>query len=265
MPISLSTFVGVILGAGVIVWGISTATTNPKAFLHYGSFLIVLGGTITSSFIGFRWRYILKALKSIFSIFVRQKITPMSLRNDVARILDWNKQVQQGGARALDDLSSNLSLSEFERYAFGLVATGYKEEEVRSFAGTYIEESYFRGLQQPSVLSFMAAGAPAFGMMGTLIGLIAMLEKLDDPSNMGPGLSVALMTTLYGVIAARFIFLPASTKVRQMLGIKRFQQHLILEGVCLIIQKRSPMYIQDCLNSYLDENYRHSTDHEARV
>jgi len=89
-----------------------------------------------------------------------------------------------------------------------------------------------------------------------LIGLIAMLDKLEDPSKVGPGLAVALITTLYGVIAARFIFLPASTKTKQTLGIHRFRNYLLLEGVMLIMQKRSAMYIQDRLNSFMDAKYR---------
>jgi len=256
MPISISTLFGVGLGALVIVLGISTATTNPKAFLDVGSFLIVLGGTITSTFIGFRWRYIFKALMSIPSIFVQQKINPNTLKEDVRRVIGWNKKIQESGAKALDELSSDSKEEDFVRYMFGLVATGYKEDEVRVFCTTAIEEEYFRNLQQPNILAYMAAGAPAFGMLGTLIGLIAMLERLDDPSKMGPGLAVALITTLYGVIAARFIFLPASTKVKQLLGIKRFRNYLLLEGVTLIMSKRSAMFIQDRLNSFLDAKNR---------
>ncbi|HSQ40761.1 MAG TPA: MotA/TolQ/ExbB proton channel family protein [Fibrobacteraceae bacterium] len=256
MPLSLSTLLGVVFGSLIVVWGISGATDNPKAFLDYPSLLIVVGGTITSTFIGFRARYIIKALLALPLIFVRQKIGPESLRSDVQRVLNWNKRIQSGGAKALDELASNPKEDEFIRYLFGLVATGYKEEELRSFATTQIEEAYFRSLQTPNILAFMASAAPAFGMLGTLIGLIAMLDKLEDPSKMGPGLAVALITTLYGVIAARFIFLPSSTKVKQLLGIQRFQHYLFLEGVALILQKRSPLYIQDCLNSFLDSKYR---------
>jgi chemotaxis protein MotA len=97
-------------------------------------------------------------------------------------------------------------------------------------------------------------------MIGTLIGLIVMLGNMDDPSQMGPGLSVALMTTLYGVLAARFIFQPCSTKVRQLLGIQRFREYLLLEGFMLILNKRSAFYIQDRLNAYLDRKMQFSLD-----
>jgi chemotaxis protein MotA len=256
MPLSLSTLAGVIFGTIVVIWGISTATTNTRAFLDLGSFLIVVGGTLTSTFIGFRARYIFKALLALPLIFLRQRINPESLRDDIRKVIDWNKRIQEGGAKALDVLATDSKESDFVRYVFGLVATGYKEHEVEAFSTTQIEEEYFRGLQQPNILAYMAAAAPAFGMLGTLIGLIAMLDKLDDPSKMGPGLALALITTLYGVIAARFVFLPASTKVKQIYGIQRFRNYLLLEGVGLIMQKRSALYIQDRLNSFMDTKYR---------
>jgi len=260
MKLSLSTLIGVVFGAVVVIVGIAGATDNPKSFLDYSSLLIVMGGTLTSTFIGFRARYIIRALLALPFIFVRQKINPESLRLDIKRVIDWNRRVQSGGAKALDELAGNPKEEAFIRYIFGLIGTGYKEDEVQNFATTNIEEDYFRGLQQPNILSFMAAAAPAFGMLGTLIGLIAMLDKLEDPSKMGPGLAVALITTLYGVILARFVFLPASTKVKQILGIHRFRNYLLLEGALLIMQKRSALYIQDRLNSFMDEKYRYYMD-----
>lgn len=256
MRISFSTVFGVLFGSIVVYWGVRTATTNTKAFLDYGALLIVFGGTLTSTFIGFRWRYIFKALLSIPGIFIRQKISPATLRKEVQVIIGYSRRIAEGGARALDELSSDKKVDPFVRYTMGLLATGYSSEDVRRFSETFIEEDYFRGLQRPNILASMASSAPAFGMMGTLIGLIAMLEKLEDPSKMGPGLSVALMTTLYGVVAARFVFMPASTKVKQMLGITRFQRYLQLEGILLIQEKRSPLYIQDRLNSFLDPDFR---------
>ena len=252
MPISLSTLIGVVFGSLVVMWGASKASSNPKIYLDYGAFLIVVGGTLTSSFIGFRARYIFRALKSIPLIFIRQRVGPESLQDDIRRVLEWNRKVQSGGAKALDELANDPKEYAFTRYLFGLVGTGYKDEEVRTFGSTQIEEEYFRNLSQPNILAFMAAAAPAFGMLGTLIGMIAMLSRLDDPTKVGPGLALAMLATLYGVIFARFVFLPTSTKVKQMMGIQRFRDYLLLEGVELIMQKKSAMYIQDRLNSFMD-------------
>ena len=99
----------------------------------------------------------------------------------------------------------------------------------------------------------MGAAAPAFGMIGTLVGLIIMLDGMGgDPSQLGAGLAVALLTTLYGVLFARLIFMPAASKIMQREQIVRFRNFLVAEGLALLADRKSPRYIQDKMNSYLD-------------
>jgi len=255
--ISLSTVFGIVFGCLVISWGILSATTNWKLFLDLPSAAIVMGGTITSAFIGYRWRYIWLAFVSIYKVFIRQKITPQTLVKDVEMIANWARRIQKEGQPGFEKIAQE-KLEPYCGYLLSLVNTGYTKEQIREFSETAIEEHYFRHLNECGILTSMAASAPAFGMVGTLIGLIVMLTKMEDPSQMGPGLSIALITTLYGVLFARFVFLPAGTKMKQILGIQRFREYLILEGVCLILEKRSTFYIQDKLNSYLDRNHRYN-------
>lgn len=264
MAISFSTLFGVIFGVGIVAWGVLSATTNWQIFLSLPSLQIVLGGTLTSAFIGYRWRYIVNALYSILRVFVEQKITPATLVQDVGMVVEWGRQAQRTGLEAFEAIGGE-SKDEFIQYLCQLVSTGYTKEEVRQFGETTIEESYFRNLSIANILNSMGSTAPAFGMVGTLIGLIVMLSKMDDPSQMGPGLSLALMTTLYGILIARFIFMPCSTKIRQILAIQRFREYLLMEGFLLIMDKRSAFYIQDRLNAFLDRRKRFSLqDAEAK-
>ncbi|MBF0432375.1 MAG: MotA/TolQ/ExbB proton channel family protein [Fibrobacteria bacterium] len=255
--ISLSTLFGAIAGIGIVSWGVLSATKDWQIFISIPSASIVFGGTLTSAFIGYRWRYIQNSLFSILRVFVRQKITPRTLAEDVGLIIGWSKRVQKEGSVAFEKIGKE-SKSDYLDFVTALITTGYSQEEIRFFAETNIEENYFRHLNESNILSTMASASPAFGMVGTLIGLIVMLSKMDDPSQMGPGLSIALMTTLYGVLIARFIFQPCSTKVKQLLGIQRFREYLLLEGIMLILEKRSPFYIQDRLNSYLDRKRQYT-------
>jgi chemotaxis protein MotA len=99
----------------------------------------------------------------------------------------------------------------------------------------------------------MGGACPAFGMVGTLIGLIIMLDKMGgDPAALGAGLAVALLTTLYGVLFARLIFLPAGAKIMQREQIVRFRNNMVAEGLVLLADRKSPRFIQDKMNSYLD-------------
>jgi chemotaxis protein MotA len=111
------------------------------------------------------------------------------------------------------------------------------------------------------VLRSMAIAAPAFGMVGTLIGLIIMLDNMgDDPGQIGAGLAVALVTTLYGIMLARLIFAPAATKLQQREEIFRFRNYMIVEGLSMLADEASPRHIQDHMNSYLDPTIRYDID-----
>ncbi len=254
MRLSIDTFVGSIFGICLLSWGVLSATKDWEMFLSKPSALIVFGGSVTAAFIGFRWRYLKAALIDILTIYAQQTINPKTLSQDVKLIISWSKMIKDDGKKGLQEIIDTTK-DDFVQYTFTLVSTGYKPEEVNEMAITSIEEHYFRRLTETNILNTMASSAPAFGMVGTLIGLIVMLGQMEDPSKMGPGLSMALLTTLYGVLVARFIFQPTSTKVKQKLGINRFREFLILNGIIMIMEKRSPFYIQDKLNSFLDRKY----------
>jgi chemotaxis protein MotA len=263
MRISVSSFFGIILGSALLGWGVYTNTDKPEMFWSSFSLIIVLGGTVFASFIGFRGRYNVRALIQIPALFAGQKVGPKTLTKDVGMVVEWAKRVQKEGKKASEAIIAEQK-EPFLKYLWGLYASGYSADEISEFAETQIEEDYFRHLNEVNILSTMAAGAPAFGMVGTLLGLIIMLSDMDDPSKMGPGLSTALMTTLYGVLLARFFFQPASSKLKQKQGITRFRRYLITTGVTLIAQGKTSFYITDKLNSYLDIQYQY-TDGDANA
>ena len=102
-------------------------------------------------------------------------------------------------------------------------------------------------------------------MIGTLIGLIVMLDTMgSDPSAVGAGLAVALNTTLYGVLLARLIFVPAAYKLQQRQEILRFRHDLVVEGIALLAEKRSLRFIQDRMNSFLDPTNRFNIDQQMK-
>lgn len=111
----------------------------------------------------------------------------------------------------------------------------------------------------------MGATAPAFGMIGTLVGLIIMLSSLGaDPKDLGIGLAVALNTTLYGVLFSRLVLIPAASKLTQRQQIQRFRHELITEGLVMLAERRSPRYIADRMNSFLDPNIRFDIDKQKK-
>jgi chemotaxis protein MotA len=99
----------------------------------------------------------------------------------------------------------------------------------------------------------MGGIGPAFGMVGTLVGMVMMMANLGgDPTAMGGSLAIALLATLYGVLSARLIWFPAAEKIKQREEIVRFRNYLVAEGLALLAERKSPRFIQDKMNSYLD-------------
>jgi chemotaxis protein MotA len=123
-----------------------------------------------------------------------------------------------------------------------------------------IDTSFGRNTVLVSILKAMGAASPAFGMVGTLVGLVIMLDNMQDPSALGPALAIALITTLYGILFARWIFLPTASKVLQREEIVRFRNYLIAEGLVLLADRNSPRFIQDKMNSYLDPSLHFNID-----
>ena len=112
-----------------------------------------------------------------------------------------------------------------------------------------------------NVMKDFAAGAPAFGMVGTLVGLIVMLGNVGgSPEDLGAGLAVAMLTTLYGVLFARVLFLPAASKMQQREQIFKFRNSILVEGFALLAEKKSPRFMQDALNAFLDPSIHYDID-----
>jgi chemotaxis protein MotA len=141
-------------------------------------------------------------------------------------------------------------------------------KDVREILLNTATTTYERNLVQADILRFMASAAPAFGMIGTLVGLIIMLDGLDpgkgNLAQLGQGLAVALNTTLYGILLSRLILLPAAAKLQQRQEIMRFRNELMAEGLALLSDRTSPRLIQDRMNSFLDPAIRFDIDRQLK-
>jgi chemotaxis protein MotA len=262
MPmISISTLVGILMGFGLTIWAIASHTSNFGMFWSLEPFAIIFGGTIAAALIGARSRYVWRAVLTLARIFVMQPIQPSTLRNDIKQMVEWSYRAQHS-LGALEDEASDKKLDGFLKYALTLLMNGYKEPDLRLFLGDFIESEHQRRLVPATILHQMGGHAPAFGMVGTLIGLVIMMSNMgSDPSKIGPAMAVALLATLYGVVAARLIFIPGASKTQQILEIERHRRYMQLEGIVLIAQKKPPIYVQDRLNALMDPAFHY--DHFA--
>jgi chemotaxis protein MotA len=249
-----TTIVSIFIAFGLFLGAIVTSTDNYIIFVSGASFVMVAGGTLSAAFISYETRYVLLALKLIGKIMFSPKIGRNILKAEVGRVIRWAYTVQKSGIPALEsEAKKAVKGDKFLQFGIEMVISGYTGEEVREILENTIETTFGRNTVQVNILNAMAAGAPAFGMIGTLVGLIIMLDGMGgDPSQLGAGLAVALLTTLYGVIFSRMVFMPAASKIMQREQIMRFRNFLVAEGLALIADRKPPRYIQDKMNSYLD-------------
>ncbi|MCW9039910.1 MAG: MotA/TolQ/ExbB proton channel family protein, partial [Rhodospirillales bacterium] len=170
--------------------------------------------------------------------------------------------VQRSGLPALEQESKKAAKADkFMGFGIEMVVSGYTGKEVRDILVNSIETAFVRNTVPADILRSMGSVCPAFGMIGTLVGLIIMLDNMgEDPSKLGPGLALALVTTLYGVLFARLVFLPAAAKIQQREEIVRFRNYLVAEGLEMLAERKSPRYIQDRMNSFLDPAIHYNID-----
>ncbi|MEX0721404.1 MAG: MotA/TolQ/ExbB proton channel family protein [Balneolaceae bacterium] len=265
MRLSFTNIIGVFFSMGILIFGVTeiVGATNYVSsipaltqyrFLNLPSFFIVFGGVLNAVFITYQPRYVGKAFYSLFLLFSQAKTTNKMLRQDLENVLEWNEDIRKNRLQALTTLEEDHH-KEVTGFLFSLISTNYNNEEIRSFGSNNIEEHYYRQLVVVDVLRAMGGAAPSFGMFGTLFGLIVMLGELENPSGMGPGLAAALITTLYGISLARFIFYPVAEKLKNVAQMNRFREYFILEGVIMINEKKSSFYIKDKLNTYLQRDF----------
>lgn len=256
--LSKDTIIGIILGFGLFIYSIFASTDNYLMFLNLPGFLMVLGGTLAASMISFRGRTILRAFIEMFKILLPVQINKQTLYAEVKTIIEWGRIVRSKGLFELEKYVADKKIKDpVMKYGLELLLTGYRGDELREMLENVSEAIYEKNMSTAYILRTMGSYSPAFGMVGTLVGLIIMLDNLGgDSSKLGKGLAVALLTTLYGVLMSHLIFKPAAEKIQQKEELVKFRNMLLTEGFVLLSESQDSITIQDKLNSFLDpENH----------
>ena len=227
------------------------------------SIIITLGGTVASTITSFPMRDIRSTLKVAKKAFVH---TEISLDKVIKDIISLANVARKEGLLSLEEYADNLD-DDFLSKGVMLIVDGTEPELVRNILETellYLEERHANGQK---LFETAAAFAPAFGMMGTLIGLINMLRTLDDPASIGPNMSVALVTTFYGVLLANVIFTPLANKLKARNDEEIISKELIVEGLLSIQAGENPRIIEEKLKTFVPpsmrKNYREQVEREG--
>ena len=253
MKFSIASIVGAAFGFLLVLGAIVMGTKNYFAFLSIEGFMIVIGGSFAVAFMSFQANHVIEAMRGVGLMFKQASATHENLHNNLKDIISWASVVKEKGMRGLESEADSAGINDpFVKYGLNMVVSNYQPEEIRTMMETAADGFYERDTIPARVLMAMAGHAPAFGMVGTLVGMVIMLGSFkDDMSGVGSGLSVSLLATLYGVLTARMVYIPAAVKMMQKQDGLRFRNHLITEGLVMLVAGKPPRHIQDRLNSFL--------------
>tara|TARA_B100001013_G_scaffold27274_1_gene14988 strand:+ start:262 stop:1029 length:768 start_codon:yes stop_codon:yes gene_type:complete len=244
----IATIVGILLGIGSILGGILLMTPDLGMFGSVSSFAIVFGGMIASVSVAFPLQEVMKLGAAMGAVFKGSK---EKLGDEV----DGAVEVSETARKGVADLESKVSSIDnpFFRDGVQMVIDGMAIEEVTDILTTRIDYRESRERTQADLFKNMGVMSPAWGMIGTLIGLVVMLSGFGEggTDTLGAGMSAALITTFYGAVFANLFFLPMSAKILTRVAFHSTQQSLYLEAVRLIHQKKHPIIVREKLNSYI--------------
>ncbi|NPA24687.1 MAG: motility protein A [Deltaproteobacteria bacterium] len=251
----IATFVGILAGisliAGAIFQGGSLAL-----FFNLPGLMVVVGGTLAATLFNFPFGDIVTAFKSVLVVFLDKEEKP----EDVVKMMIQLAEVcRKKGIMILQDVNTE---NQVLRKACQMIADGAEKEMIANTLSIEIDSLRARHYIPQEVFRKMGNIAPAFGMLGTLIGLVQMLSNLENPETIGPAMAVALLTTFYGSLLATMFFLPISGKLKARTAREVLLLEIIFEGARSILESNNPLLVYEKLSSFLPPGSRQQVEDE---
>ena len=251
----IASLAGIVLGVAMCILGIVTSGGGVEAFGNFvdiPSVFVTIGGSISSVLSSHKLADFINGLKSISLPFQEKVVDPGQV---IKQIIDLSNIGRKEGLLALEEAANNIE-DDFLKKGIMLVVDGTDPELVRGILET---DLYCLQDRHNKVIGFWEKWAemgPAWGMIGTLIGLVNMLKELDDPNSIGPNMAIALLTTLYGSLIANWLCNPIASKLKANDAIEVAMREITIEGLLSIQAGENPRVIEEKLKSFLAPSAR---------
>ncbi len=247
----IATIIGAVTGFGLVLIAIFMGG-GFMWFVNIPSLMIVVGGTIGVTLMN----YPLGAMLSVMGVAKNCLFHKSGSSSDVIKnLVEFSRVARREGILALQSLTKDLD-EPFLVKGINLAIDGLEPQVIGDILDIEIEQLENRHKFGAEIFSTMATFAPAMGMMGTLIGLVQMLQQMDDPSSIGPAMAVALLTTFYGVVLANLICLPFSGKLKTRSSEEVLQKTLMAEGIKAIQSGDNPRIVEQKLVAFIEPKKR---------
>jgi chemotaxis protein MotA len=246
----VATLAGLVVGLVCLTLGIFSRGANPEAFnafLNLPAALLVLGGTFGALLLAMPMQAVMNASRvALKTLFHRRP----SQRAIVEELVRYAEVARREGILALESAAESAR-NPFLARALTLAVDGTDPEQIREILSGELTAIADRHASGRRVFEVLAKYAPAWGMIGTVVGLILMLGQLKDPGSIGPGMSIALVTTFYGAVLSYFVFGPIAEKLQERSDEELAAKQLILRGVIAIQSGDNPRIVRQKLKAYL--------------
>ena len=247
----IATIIGILLGFTVVTSAIVTGG-GWQMFIHLPSMGITIGGMLCATLIHFS----LPQFLGIFSVIKKTIITKVPPHSElIQNMVNFAAISRRDGPLALEQ---EIQKTDNMFFAKGLqmLVDGQESDTINEIMSMEIQHLQDRHATGKKILEFMGAAAPAFGMIGTLIGLVQMLRSLESPESIGAGMAVALITTFYGALSANLIFIPLAGKLGLYSKAESTVMEMIVEGVCSIARGDNPTAVREKIQLFVSQGSR---------
>jgi chemotaxis protein MotA len=245
----IATLLGVLLGSGLIAGAILLGG-EAALFVNVPGLLIVLGGSFSALFVKFPMKTVLGTFQVTTKAFLEKPLNLEQLIDEITEVATINRR---DGTLALERYKTEQT---FLQQAISYLVANVEPEFIEASLENDIRILQERHETGQSIFKSLGNSAPAFGMVGTLIGLIQMMASMSDPSQIGPAMAVALLTTFYGALLANLVFMPIADKLGIRSKHEVLARRLIVDGVIAIIKGQAPSVLKECLQTYLPPKVR---------
>lgn len=251
----ISTLIGLALAIVAIVVGAGSEFTT---LIDIPSFFITILGSLGATFIAHPSSRSFKIFNVILEAIRNPKINNLET---LRTLYSFSEKARRDGMISLEEDIPSVE-SDFLKDGLRAAVDGTDPEEIKKILEVKMEMYEEEEEDKISVLDTWGAMAPAFGMIGTLIGLVLLLDTLSDPTTIGPRMSLALITTLYGALIANIIALPPAEKLKRRMSKNINQMRMMLEGVLSIVQGENPHLMEEKLKAFLSDEERKEYEKE---
>lgn len=248
-----STIVGAI-SAFILMYVAMTDGSSFAIFVNIPSAIIVFGGTFGTVLVHYPFGDVLSSIK-IFKKAVTHKATDP--RERITMLVQYAGKARKEGVLSLQSVLNEVTDSFLEK-GLQMAVDGQEPDTLKEMLDREIDYIQDRHEKGADIFVAMGTYAPALGMIGTLIGLVQMLQTMNDPSSIGPAMAVALLTTLYGAVIANILCMPIAGKLRTRSANEVLDKSLVAEGLRLILRGENPRIIEQKLHAFVSPKERQS-------